>query len=147
MESTIYWDVTPCSLIKVYWRFRATYYNHLQGRKLRQASNQHADLYLTTRHHIAGRFTPWFGSSTFRRIYDLHYPGRKVCQATNGLLVTVSDWITHRSRRRYFPPKRRSLWTAWLYNPEDQTLQYSSRVFCPQRVTHGIPRLRREESL
>jgi hypothetical protein len=33
MKSTIFWDITPCSPLKVYRRFGGTYRLHLQGRK------------------------------------------------------------------------------------------------------------------
>jgi hypothetical protein len=32
MKSTIFWDITPCSPLKVGWRFGATYRLHSQGR-------------------------------------------------------------------------------------------------------------------
>jgi hypothetical protein len=33
MKSTIFWDVTPCSLLSFNRRFGGTYRLHLQGRK------------------------------------------------------------------------------------------------------------------
>jgi hypothetical protein len=39
-NSTIFWDITPCSLLKVNWRFRGTYRLHLQGRKISRTRNQ-----------------------------------------------------------------------------------------------------------
>jgi hypothetical protein len=36
------WDVTPCSLVEVYGPIRGTYCLHLQGQRVRQASNKHA---------------------------------------------------------------------------------------------------------
>jgi hypothetical protein len=43
MKSIIFWDVTPCSLLKCNWRCGGTYRLHLQGRRKFQqepASNQ-----------------------------------------------------------------------------------------------------------
>jgi hypothetical protein len=40
MKSTIFWDITPCSLLKVNRRFGATYRFHLQGRRISRARNQ-----------------------------------------------------------------------------------------------------------
>jgi hypothetical protein len=39
MKSTIFWDITPCSLLKVNRRFGGTYRLHLQGRRTSRASN------------------------------------------------------------------------------------------------------------
>jgi hypothetical protein len=33
IKSIIFWDVTPCSLLEVYRRFRGTYYLHLRNNK------------------------------------------------------------------------------------------------------------------
>jgi hypothetical protein len=38
MKSTVFWDVTPYNLVKVYERIGGTNY-HLKDRKLRQAIN------------------------------------------------------------------------------------------------------------
>jgi hypothetical protein len=40
MKSTIFWDITPCSPLKVNWRFGETHCLQLQGRILSQARNQ-----------------------------------------------------------------------------------------------------------
>jgi hypothetical protein len=40
LKRTIFWDMTPCSLLKVNRRFGGTYRLHLQGRRIRRASNQ-----------------------------------------------------------------------------------------------------------
>jgi hypothetical protein len=39
MESTIFWDITPCSPLKVNGRFGGTYHLYLQGRRIREARN------------------------------------------------------------------------------------------------------------
>jgi hypothetical protein len=40
MKSTIFWDITPCSPLKVNRRFGGTYRLHLQGRRISRAGNQ-----------------------------------------------------------------------------------------------------------
>jgi hypothetical protein len=40
MKSTIFWDITPCSPLKVKLRFGGTYRLHLHGRRISQARNQ-----------------------------------------------------------------------------------------------------------
>jgi hypothetical protein len=40
MKSSAFWDITPCSLLKVNWRFGGTCRIHLQGQKISQARNQ-----------------------------------------------------------------------------------------------------------
>jgi hypothetical protein len=55
MKSTIFWDITPCSPLKVNRRFGGTYHLHLQGRRISRARNQREnkwqaeDFQLTTR--------------------------------------------------------------------------------------------------
>jgi hypothetical protein len=41
MLSSIFGDITPCSLLKVNRHFRGTFHLHLQGWRLCQARNQH----------------------------------------------------------------------------------------------------------
>jgi hypothetical protein len=38
MKSTIFWDIMPCSPLKVDQRFRGTYHLHFQGRRISQAN-------------------------------------------------------------------------------------------------------------
>jgi hypothetical protein len=40
MKSTIFWDITPCSLLKVNRRFGGTYRLYIQGRRISRARNQ-----------------------------------------------------------------------------------------------------------
>jgi hypothetical protein len=40
MESSLFWDITPCSPLKVNWPFGETCRLHLQGRRISQARNQ-----------------------------------------------------------------------------------------------------------
>jgi hypothetical protein len=40
MKSTIFWDITPCSPLKIDWRFGGIYRLHLQGRRIIRARNQ-----------------------------------------------------------------------------------------------------------
>jgi hypothetical protein len=55
-KSTIFWDITPCSLLSVNRRFGGTYRLHLQGRRIGRARNQRAsrsvDTQWTTRRYI-----------------------------------------------------------------------------------------------
>jgi hypothetical protein len=37
MKSSIFWDITPCTLLKVNRRFGGTYRLHLQSRRINQA--------------------------------------------------------------------------------------------------------------
>jgi hypothetical protein len=41
MKISIFWNVTPCSLLKVNQRFEGTYRLHLQGRRISQERHQH----------------------------------------------------------------------------------------------------------
>jgi hypothetical protein len=40
LKSTIFWDITSCSLLKANWRFRGTHRLHLQGRIISRVRNQ-----------------------------------------------------------------------------------------------------------
>jgi hypothetical protein len=40
LNSSIFWDITTCSPVKVNWLFRGTCRLHLQGRRISQARNQ-----------------------------------------------------------------------------------------------------------
>jgi hypothetical protein len=40
MKSTIFWDITPCSALKVIRRFGGSYRLRLQGRRISRARNQ-----------------------------------------------------------------------------------------------------------
>jgi hypothetical protein len=40
LKNTIFWDITPCSPLKVNRRFGGTYRLNLQGRKISRARNQ-----------------------------------------------------------------------------------------------------------
>jgi hypothetical protein len=40
MKNTVLWDITPCSPLKVNWRFGGTCHLHLQGRRITRARNQ-----------------------------------------------------------------------------------------------------------
>jgi hypothetical protein len=39
MNSTVFWELTPSSLVDVYWCFGGTYCLYLQGRRVRQANS------------------------------------------------------------------------------------------------------------
>jgi hypothetical protein len=40
MKSPIFWDITPCTLLKVNRRFGGTYRRHLRGQRVSQANKQ-----------------------------------------------------------------------------------------------------------
>jgi hypothetical protein len=40
MKSSVFWDIMPCSSLKVGRRFGETYRLHLQGRRISQTRNQ-----------------------------------------------------------------------------------------------------------
>jgi hypothetical protein len=40
MKSTIFWNTTPCSPLKVNWRFGGTYHLHIQGQRICRARNK-----------------------------------------------------------------------------------------------------------
>jgi hypothetical protein len=41
MNSFVFWDITPCSLLKARWYFGGTFTLHLQGRRINQSRNRH----------------------------------------------------------------------------------------------------------
>jgi hypothetical protein len=41
LKSSIFWDIMPCSLMKVIQLFRGTCHSHLQNQRISQAKNQH----------------------------------------------------------------------------------------------------------
>jgi hypothetical protein len=67
---TVFWDVIPCSLVEINWRFGGTYCLHIQGRRFAKhatskkktekplnseavlSSETPVNVYRTTRHHI-----------------------------------------------------------------------------------------------
>jgi hypothetical protein len=54
MKLTVFWDVAPCSIIKIYRRFRGDYCLHHQGMmEAASASEKSVKLYQTTRCNIA----------------------------------------------------------------------------------------------
>jgi hypothetical protein len=40
MESSVFWNVMPCSLVKVNWHFRGTYHLYLQDWRVSKARYQ-----------------------------------------------------------------------------------------------------------
>jgi hypothetical protein len=46
-KSSIFWDITPCSPLKVKRRFGGTYRIHLQGRRISRARNQNESKWQT----------------------------------------------------------------------------------------------------
>jgi hypothetical protein len=64
-NSSIFWDMMPCSLLKVNWSFRGTCHLHLQGWRISQARNQR---------EVGGKHT------------------EILCEASNGR--TINGWWT-----------------------------------------------------
>jgi hypothetical protein len=58
-KSYIFWDINPCSPLKVNRRFGGTCYLHLQSPRIRQARNQR---------EADGKHCPDFGQTTWRYI-------------------------------------------------------------------------------
>jgi hypothetical protein len=81
MKSSIYWDVTPCSPLKVNRRFGETYSLHLQGRRISRARNQHKEdtkqgcstcwflIWLIIRPYCWRRYVPPKHGSTFKGLH------------------------------------------------------------------------------
>jgi hypothetical protein len=76
MKSNIFWDITPCSLLKVNRRFGGTHHLHLQGQKMNRAKYQResrwqAELFITTCLHddilLRLFFDPEYRSDIFLR--------------------------------------------------------------------------------
>jgi hypothetical protein len=62
MKSMIMWDVTPCSLIDVYGRFKGTSCLHLHGRISSETSSK----------HFVCCFIAWLSSSTTMKIEAIY---------------------------------------------------------------------------
>jgi hypothetical protein len=59
-KSTIFWDITPCSPLRVNWHFRGTYRLHLQRRKISRARNHRESRWQTKFCFLARLiFRPW----------------------------------------------------------------------------------------
>jgi hypothetical protein len=114
MNSSIFWDIMPCSLVKDNQHFGGTYHIHLQGWRVSQARNQHGvgkmqsiggtyclhlqgwRLSQTRKQHEAGCM------QTVGETYHLHLQGwregrcraSEECQLTfTGLLGSISQKI------------------------------------------------------
>jgi hypothetical protein len=77
MKSNIFWDITPCSPLKVNRRFGGTYRLHLQGRRKAEqetsvkAEATSVDFQWTTRRYIPEESTPQcINSFTFFYLFN-----------------------------------------------------------------------------
>jgi hypothetical protein len=82
MNSTIFWDITPCSLLRVSRRFGRTYRLHVQGRKINRARNQ--------------RESRWQAELVSCLAYFLTLKMEAICSSETSV---GSQWTT----RRYIP--------------------------------------------
>jgi hypothetical protein len=67
MKSSVFWDVRPCSLLKVSQSFGGTRHLHLQGQRISQARNQQvasrvihlprADIYIGNRRDLSNKLS------------------------------------------------------------------------------------------
>jgi hypothetical protein len=92
MKSPIFWDITPCSPLKVNRRFEATCRPHLHGRRKSRARNKHMlslwflGLFLyPDEGDMLLRNVDWL-SETYTALYPLMYSGRKVSMFQRKLL-------------------------------------------------------------
>jgi hypothetical protein len=67
MKSTIFWDITPCSLLNINRRFGGKYRLHLQGYRISRARNQRES-----------RAKPVESQPTFRGTYRHHLQGQTI---------------------------------------------------------------------
>jgi hypothetical protein len=68
----IFWDITPCSSLKVNRRFGGTYILHLQARRIIQARNQQPATYFHTGVLLSSFFDPENGGDMLHRNVGWH---------------------------------------------------------------------------
>jgi hypothetical protein len=100
LKSTIFWDITPCSLLKVNRRFGGTYRLHLQGRKISRARNQSESRWQATTLTLNGLH----GVISQKMVLFITTAVR-TSNPTNPLLPPAI--LRHWRWKRYVPPKRR----------------------------------------
>jgi hypothetical protein len=65
MKNSVFWNITPCSALKVKRSFGGTCYLHLHGQRINQARSQHACYLLHTSFLFGLFFNPEDGSNMF----------------------------------------------------------------------------------
>jgi hypothetical protein len=83
MKISIFWDITPCSPLKVNRRFGETYRLHLQGRRVSQKRNQSEAGSKQIRGEIFLRNFGWFQRNTRR------YNSEDTNSSFHGLILSV----------------------------------------------------------
>jgi hypothetical protein len=66
LKSTIFWDITPCTPLKVNRCFGETYCFHLQGRKISRARNQLESRWQADLHDVISQKTVLFLTTAVR---------------------------------------------------------------------------------
>jgi hypothetical protein len=94
IKNAMFWDITPCSPLKVNWRFGGTYRLHLQGRRISRARNQRESRCLS----LPPALTP-FSCSAYSSTLK-----------TEAIYSSETSLDIQRTTRRYIP--------------EDSTLRY-----------------------
>jgi hypothetical protein len=114
MNSLIFWDITPCSPLKVNWCFGRTCRLHLQGRRISQARN----------HHEAG--TSWANlPCCFMVVSFLVYSSNP--EHGDGMVLRNVGWLSTDYTVLY--PRRRNSSNVWTRSI--QVLSRSSGVVLP----------------
>jgi hypothetical protein len=77
LKGSAFWDITPCSSLKVRWRFKGTFRFHLQGR-ISEARNYSCDilkLYINPKHSTKERLvntvTDWWPSVCYSGLWSV----------------------------------------------------------------------------
>ena len=52
MKGAVFWDMRPCSLLGIYWKFRGNNHPDLQKMLAAGSSKAQANFYLTAKHHL-----------------------------------------------------------------------------------------------
>jgi hypothetical protein len=97
MKSTIFWDIMPCSPLKVNRRFGGIYHLHLQDQRISRARNQHES-------RAVGFLLGYFSTLKMEAIYssetsvDFQWTTRRYIpedstrQYGSGLVRVPADW-------------------------------------------------------
>jgi hypothetical protein len=101
MKNSIFWDITPCSLLKVNRLFGGIYRHHLQGRRISQA-----------RYNL---LATWFHAGFLRRLFfDPEDDGNMFLRSV-GWLSTACTVLYHRRHNSSETVRWRSCHSALYY--------------------------------